>query len=190
MSLASWDVVSDREKAHAKSKSEVDKLQAEDQKFQHTLGQHTAALDDISLKVNNLVKKKGDSDEKLRSLTVVSSEMAKYKEMTPQQLMKQLGATNKALGKFEHVNKKAIDQSWFALSMLCLMVMLMVVMIMLQFMSSVDAQKEETMRQTLERVVPAPSFRKSSVELYEAYKLVVINFGGASKVPRSAIEPP
>ena len=28
-------------------------------------------------KVNNLVKKKGDSDEKLRSLTVVSSEMAK-----------------------------------------------------------------------------------------------------------------
>ena len=46
------------------------------------------------------------------------------------------------------------------------------------------------MRQTLERVVPAPSFRKSSVELYEAYKLVVINFGGASKVPRSAIEPP
>ena len=27
--------------------------------------------------MNNLVKKKGDSDEKLRSLTVVSSEMAK-----------------------------------------------------------------------------------------------------------------
>lgn len=143
--------------AHAKSKSEVDKLQAEDQKFQHTLGQHTAALDDISLKVNNLVKKKGDSDEKLRSLTVVSSEMAKYKEMTPQQLMKQLGATNKALGKFEHVNKKAIDQYTTFMDQLQELQQKKEVIdqsreAVEKFMSSVDAQKEETMRQTLERV--------------------------------------
>lgn len=143
--------------AHAKSKSEVDKLQAEDQKFQHTLSQHTAALDDISLKVNNLVKKKGDSDEKLRSLTVVSSEMAKYKEMTPQQLMKQLGATNKALGKFEHVNKKAIDQYTTFMDQLQELQQKKEVIdqsreAVEKFMSSVDAQKEETMRQTLERV--------------------------------------
>eukprot|EP00435_Cladocopium_sp_Y103_P046203 s1012_g13.t1 len=60
--------------------------------------------------VNNLVKRKGDADEKLRGLTVVSTEMAKYKEMTVKQLMAQLEKTNKGLSKFEHVNKKAIDQ--------------------------------------------------------------------------------
>lgn len=114
-------------------------------------------MDDISLKVNNLVKKKGDSDEKLRSLTVVSSEMAKYKEMTPQQLMKQLGATNKALGKFEHVNKKAIDQYTTFMDQLQELQQKKEVIdqsreAVEKFMSSVDAQKEETMRQTLERV--------------------------------------
>ena len=35
----------------------------------------------------------------------------RYKEMTAKQLMAQLEKTNKGLSKFEHVNKKAIDQS-------------------------------------------------------------------------------
>merc|ERR1712157_718399 len=59
--------------------------------------------DEIVIKINNLVKEKSEADEKLRNLTNVSSDMAKYKQMSATQLIKELG-------KFEHVNKKAIDQ--------------------------------------------------------------------------------
>jgi len=141
----------------AKSKVDMEKLQVEDQKFQNTLNQFTGSLDDIALKVNSLVKKKGESDEKLRSLTVVSTDMAKYKEMTPQQLMKQLGATNKALGKFEHVNKKAIDQYTTFMDQLQELQQKKTIIdqsreAVERFIRSVDAQKDETLKQTLERV--------------------------------------
>eukprot|EP00913_Durusdinium_trenchii_P032979 g30874.t1 len=107
--------------------------------------------------VNNLVKRKGDADEKLRGLTVVSTDMAKYKEMTPQQLMKQLEKTNKGLSKFEHVNKKAIDQyTTFTDQLQELQAKKAVIdesrEAVERFIASVDAQKDETLKQTLERV--------------------------------------
>lgn len=91
-------------------KSELDGLVVQDQQLQLNIAQCSTRLDEVVVKINNLVKKKGEADEKLRSLTIVSSEMAKYKDMSVTQIMKELGRTTKALSKFEHVNKKAIDQ--------------------------------------------------------------------------------
>mmetsp|Transcript_43986 Transcript_43986/g.113680 ORF Transcript_43986/g.113680 Transcript_43986/m.113680 type:complete len:1199 (-) Transcript_43986:65-3661(-) len=87
-----------------------EQAQAKDQALQAKIAQGRNRVDEIVMKINNVVKKKGEADEKLRSLTIVSSGMAKYKSMSAAQIMKELGKTNKALQKFEHVNKKAIDQ--------------------------------------------------------------------------------
>ncbi|CAJ1387089.1 unnamed protein product [Effrenium voratum] len=109
------------------------------------------------MKVTNLVKRKGDADEKLRGLTVVSTDMGKYKEMTPQQLMKQLEKTNKGLSKYEHVNKKAIDQYTTFTDQLQELQRKKAIIdesreAVERFIASVDAQKDETVRQTLEKV--------------------------------------
>merc|ERR1712087_536739 len=66
--------------------------------------------EEMVMKINTLAKKKGEADEKLRSLTIVSSDMPKYKEMSSANLLKELSKANKEFAKFEHVNKKAIDQ--------------------------------------------------------------------------------
>jgi len=85
-------------------------LLAEDQQLQARITQGTSRMDEIVMKINGIVKKKNEADEKLRSLTIMSADMSKYKEMKAAQLIKELGKTNKELGRFEHVNKKAIDQ--------------------------------------------------------------------------------
>jgi structural maintenance of chromosome 3 (chondroitin sulfate proteoglycan 6) len=91
-------------------KSEYEKLTAEDAQMQQEVDRLTGRLDEVVMRINNVVKKKDDADEKLRNLTVVSSEMAKFKALDHGALIKQLTAANKELSKFEHVNKKAIDQ--------------------------------------------------------------------------------
>jgi len=151
------DQIESVEKEVSTSKAEVDRLQTEDQQFQTTLGQFTAQLDEIALKANTVVRKKSEADEKLRSLTVVSADMAKYKEMNAQQLMKTLGQTNKDLSKYEHVNKKAIDQFTTFTDQLTELQEKRDVIdesreSVEQFIKTVDAQKDETLRQTLARV--------------------------------------
>lgn len=91
-------------------KAEHERLLAEDRQLQEKITAGTSRMDEITLKVQGIVRKKNEADEKLRSLTIVSADMSRYKEMKPAQLIKELGKTNKELGKFEHVNKKAIDQ--------------------------------------------------------------------------------
>jgi structural maintenance of chromosome 3 (chondroitin sulfate proteoglycan 6) len=91
-------------------KGECEALAAEDQQAQLEVDQLATRLDEVVVKTNGLVKRKDEADEKLRNLTVVSSEMAKYKALDQGALIKQLTAANKELSKFEHVNKKAIDQ--------------------------------------------------------------------------------
>jgi len=145
------------DQALAQARKEAERLQAEDQKFQTILNNFTGTLDDIAMKVTNLVKRKGDADEKLRGLTVVSTDMGKYKEMTPQQLMKQLEKTNKGLSKYEHVNKKAIDQYTTFTDQLQELQRKKAIIdesreAVERFIASVDAQKDETVRQTLEKV--------------------------------------
>jgi len=72
--------------------------------------EQSVKLDDLVIRINALVKRKAETDEKLRGLTVVSHDSEKYKEMTLPQLTKELGRIQKDLNRFEHVNKKAIDQ--------------------------------------------------------------------------------
>jgi len=141
----------------AAAKNSAEGLQAEEQRLQAKMAQFTGHLDEIVLKVNNLVKKKGEADEKLRSLTIVSADMGKYKQMSAQQLMKNLGTTNKALSKFEHVNKKAIDQFTTFTDQLEELQSKKAVIdesreSVEQFMAKVDEQKDETLRQTLTEV--------------------------------------
>jgi len=71
---------------------------------------HHASLDDYALKVNNLTKKRGEYDEKLRKLTIVAAELDVYRAMATPDIIELLRNVNKDLQKFEHVNKKAIDQ--------------------------------------------------------------------------------
>mmetsp|Transcript_99289 Transcript_99289/g.269848 ORF Transcript_99289/g.269848 Transcript_99289/m.269848 type:complete len:1195 (+) Transcript_99289:83-3667(+) len=91
-------------------KGDCERLAAEEQQAQLEVDQLAARLDEVVVKTNGLVKRKDEADEKLRNLTVVSSEMAKYRALDQGALIKQLTAANKELSKFEHVNKKAIDQ--------------------------------------------------------------------------------
>lgn len=147
----------EKDKALSEKRAQVEKLQAEDRSNQTSLNELTSKLDEIALNVNNLVKRRGEADEKLRNLTVVSADMAKYKGMTPQQLMKNLGTTNKSLSKFEHVNKKAIDQFTTFTDQLEELLRKRKVIIdsrdaILEFISTVDGEKDATLKRTLERV--------------------------------------
>eukprot|EP00933_Yihiella_yeosuensis_P047583 TRINITY_DN4343_c1_g1_i5.p1 TRINITY_DN4343_c1_g1~~TRINITY_DN4343_c1_g1_i5.p1 ORF type:complete len:1129 (+),score=316.84 TRINITY_DN4343_c1_g1_i5:239-3625(+) len=139
------------------SKEQVEKLQKQESEMKENMEKSTGLLDEIALKVNNLIKKKGEADEKLRSLTLVSSDMAKYSKMGVQQLLKLLAQTNKALSKFEHVNKKAIDQFTTFTDQLQDLERKRTeieesLLAVEQFMSRVDEQKDETLRETLEKV--------------------------------------
>lgn len=147
----------EKDKALSEKKAEIESLQAQDRSNQSSLNELTSKLDEIALNVNNLVKRKGEADEKLRNLTVVSAAMAEYKGMTPQQLMKNLGNTNKSLSKFEHVNKKAIDQFTTFTDQLEELLRKRKGIVdsreaILEFISTVDGEKDATLKQTLERV--------------------------------------
>jgi len=147
----------EKDKALSEKKAEIESLQAQDRSNQSSLNELTSKLDEIALNLNNLVKRKGEADEKLRNLTVVSAAMAEYKGMTPQQLMKNLGNTNKSLSKFEHVNKKAIDQFTTFTDQLEELLRKRKGIVdsreaILEFISTVDGEKDATLKQTLERV--------------------------------------
>jgi len=100
----------ERDSALTKKKDELENLQTEVQKSQGDAEHCVVRLDELTLKITNLVKKKTDADDKMRTLTIGSTDMAKYKAMTAAQLTKEIAIVNKALTKFEHVNKKAMDQ--------------------------------------------------------------------------------
>merc|ERR1712048_36429 len=96
-------------------------------------------------------------DEKLRGLAVMSTDVQKYKKFNDDELEKELKKCHRSLQKFEHVNKKAIDQfttftdqledlerkrqesdeSREAIQ---------------ELMTKIDRQKEETLANTLETV--------------------------------------
>lgn len=139
------------------NKSDLERLTSQDQQLQTAIAQGTGRLDDITLRINNLIKKKSEADEKLRGLTIVSSDMAKYKQMTAAQLMKELGKANKGLSKFEHVNKKAIDQFTTFTDQLRELQQKQNEIdesreAITHFIQKVDEQKEETLLKTLQQV--------------------------------------
>lgn len=136
---------------------EHERLLTQDQKLQDKIQEENNKLDDLVMRVNALVKRKNEADDKLRNLTIVSADVASYKEMSEAQLVKELGKTSKALGKFEHVNKKAIDQ--FATFKGQLQELEQTRLKIEEsrtsiesFMARVDEQKEETLVHTLDQV--------------------------------------
>jgi len=91
-------------------KQRLDEIQKDASSLQGTLSAQFASLDDIAMKISNLTKKKGEYDEKLRKLTITTADLNQYKQMPTEQIVDELRNVNKELTKFEHVNKKAIDQ--------------------------------------------------------------------------------
>jgi len=91
-------------------KQRLDEIQKDSSVKQGELSAEFAKLDDFAMKISNLSKKKGEYDEKLRKLTIVASDLLQFKQMDTPQIVDELRNVNKGLTKFEHVNKKAIDQ--------------------------------------------------------------------------------
>lgn len=102
--------LADLGKTLASKKVARQKLVARDQSQQQAMAERASQVDDITTKIAGIVKRKGDADEKLRNLTSVPADAAKYKGMATGQIVKKLGEVSKGLTKFEHVNKKAMDQ--------------------------------------------------------------------------------
>lgn len=149
--------VADVDEALAARKKDHERLAGEDQQAQAQITQHNGRIEDVTTRIAGIVKRKSEADEKLRSLTIVSADMAKYKQMTQAAIIKELGKTNKALAKFEHVNKKAIDQfTTFADQLKELQGKRQVIVesreAIESFIAKVDEQKEETLMQTLKKV--------------------------------------
>lgn len=91
-------------------KQRLEDVQKEANVLQANVSAQCALIDDVALKINNLTKKKGEYDEKLRKLTIVAADLATYKAMPSNQVVEELRNVTKEISKFDHVNKKAIDQ--------------------------------------------------------------------------------
>jgi len=98
------------EKDLGDKKTAHEKLLDKDQAAQAKSAKMATEVDEHVGKANTLGKKRSELDEKLRGLSVMSSDMGKYKTMKDDKLEKDLKACHRSLQKFEHVNKKAIDQ--------------------------------------------------------------------------------
>mmetsp|Transcript_29038 Transcript_29038/g.66771 ORF Transcript_29038/g.66771 Transcript_29038/m.66771 type:complete len:1201 (-) Transcript_29038:82-3684(-) len=145
------------EKHLRRRKAEHEALQAEEQKMQNNAAQCSAKLDEVVMRINTLTKKRSEADEKLRSLSVVSADMERYKEFSIPQIMSELDATNKKLQNFRHVNKKAIDQFTTFTDQLHELEAKRLEITESQdaiktFMQRVDEQREATLLHTLEQI--------------------------------------
>jgi len=98
------------DEAMGEKKQRLDEMKRQATSFQAIVNAQFSSLDDIAMKIQNLTKKRGEYDEKLRKLTIVAADMEFFKQMTTDDIIEELRNVNKELHKFEHVNKKAIDQ--------------------------------------------------------------------------------
>lgn len=148
--------LSEAEKSYRDAKKRVEDLQNADHAAQSKVQSITNQLDDMMTQVKNQVARKSELDEKLRNLPVRDCQ-SEFQKMTPAIATKELGAVNKALGKFEHVNKKAIDHfSMFADQLQELHEKRDELdrseEAIHEFIQKVDNQREETLLRTLEKV--------------------------------------
>jgi len=145
------------EESLGQKKRSLDEAQKEGQNLQSTISDQIARVDDLVLKVNSLVKKKAEYDEKLRKLTVTAADLNQYQYITTPAIIDELRSVNKSLHQFEHVNKKAIDQfSTFKDQLEELdnesKEITEAEEAIRNFMVDVDAQKEELLARVLEQV--------------------------------------
>jgi len=132
-------------------------LSLRDNQLQTAISERDAELDDLVTRINALAKKKHEADEKMRTMTFVSTDVAQYKSLSGSQLLEQLRQTTAELSKFEHVNKKAIDQFATFTGQLEDLESSQQKQHesrreILKFVKQVEEQKEETMKKTLESV--------------------------------------
>ncbi|CAG5133454.1 unnamed protein product [Candidula unifasciata] len=79
--------------------------------IQDKIGDDSKELDKISQKQSLLIKKKDECMQKIRELgSLPSDAFEKYQNLSLKQLFKKLESCNQQLKKYNHVNKKALDQ--------------------------------------------------------------------------------
>lgn len=92
-------------------KGEIDKLKAQEDKYQGTLQDEKRELEQLLNKRNTYVAKQDEYSKKIRELGPLSSDAFEtYKRKNIKELYKLLHKCNEQLQQFSHVNKKALDQ--------------------------------------------------------------------------------
>eukprot|EP00929_Paragymnodinium_shiwhaense_P047864 TRINITY_DN24279_c0_g1_i1.p1 TRINITY_DN24279_c0_g1~~TRINITY_DN24279_c0_g1_i1.p1 ORF type:complete len:1203 (-),score=481.65 TRINITY_DN24279_c0_g1_i1:342-3950(-) len=147
------------EAALGERKAAQDELLNQEQQQKSNADKLTVTLDELTTQTNQQAKKRSEADEKLRGLTVTSSELPKYQKMAFNALMNELQKVLKQLSqpKFENVNKKAIDQFSTFMDQLQELERKRTELddslaAIKDFMKKVDEQKEETLLKTLQEV--------------------------------------
>eukprot|EP00746_Dinoflagellata_sp_MGD_P165964 gnl/MRDRNA2_/MRDRNA2_95562_c0_seq1.p1 gnl/MRDRNA2_/MRDRNA2_95562_c0~~gnl/MRDRNA2_/MRDRNA2_95562_c0_seq1.p1 ORF type:complete len:1200 (-),score=338.27 gnl/MRDRNA2_/MRDRNA2_95562_c0_seq1:130-3729(-) len=147
---------SESERGYKEAKHKVEELQNADLTAQEKVQNITNQLNDLMTQIKNQVARKSEFDEKLRNLPVRDGQ-SEFQKMTPAMITKELGAVNKALAKFEHVNKKAIDHFTMFTDQLQELHEKRDGLdrdeeAINEFIQKVDNQREETILRTLEKV--------------------------------------
>lgn len=134
-----------------------ERLRLEEGQLQERIAEADNELQSLNSMINAQAKKKHQADEKMRTMTFVSSDVAQYKSLSGRELMKEMTTTTNELSKYEHVNKKAIDQ--FATFQGQLEELEASQNMQRRskeeiekFLDVVDAQKEQTLKDTLQKV--------------------------------------
>ncbi|ETI43868.1 hypothetical protein F443_11311 [Phytophthora nicotianae P1569] len=95
----------------ANEKAQVDALNGEDVSLSDQMQQEAREAEKILSKHRRLVKKREDATRDIRELgTLPISELEKFKTLPYSDVIKQFKHRNEKLKKYNHVNKKALDQ--------------------------------------------------------------------------------
>mmetsp|Transcript_92901 Transcript_92901/g.170300 ORF Transcript_92901/g.170300 Transcript_92901/m.170300 type:complete len:1208 (-) Transcript_92901:208-3831(-) len=138
-------------------KASQENLTAKAQDAENTIQHCSAQVDDLMMKINAEIKKKNQAEEKLRSLPSVMEDAYMYKGADIALITRNLARVSKDLKKFEHVNKKAIDQFTTFTDQLQALTQEEKQTeesraAILDYMKKVDDRKEETLHRVLQRV--------------------------------------
>jgi structural maintenance of chromosome 3 (chondroitin sulfate proteoglycan 6) len=97
--------------SHARdAKAKVDAASTREAALQHELAQVNGRSEEISAEIEKTRARRSDADVKMRSLTSVPADVDEIRKLKKNQLLKDLAKAPKQFEKYQHVNKKAIDQ--------------------------------------------------------------------------------
>eukprot|EP00928_Gymnodinium_smaydae_P041575 TRINITY_DN28119_c0_g2_i1.p1 TRINITY_DN28119_c0_g2~~TRINITY_DN28119_c0_g2_i1.p1 ORF type:complete len:1256 (-),score=311.72 TRINITY_DN28119_c0_g2_i1:93-3728(-) len=85
-------------------------LSSEEQKHQEQVVEVGARLDQLSAEISSQEQKKTDVDQRLRTLVASVAEVEQRRQVPKAELVRELASTNRELQKFQHVNRKAVEQ--------------------------------------------------------------------------------
>lgn len=135
----------------------LEDLAADEQRIQELAAQANVQADQLTVEQNAQVQRKAEVDARLRSLTAPSADVEKCRLLPKSQLLGNLAAAIKALQAFDHVNRTAVEQyENFAEQLADLQQRKEDIdageMSIADALQKIDAQKEMTLLQTLDRV--------------------------------------